>query len=200
MPPVPVEATLIDGVTLAEAQTADALWVPAMDRLCQEAARKGIPAEEWPEHRDWRWARLRSGATNTSRFLGIECQSEMQGMIWLHQDEVTRHPFKQGSPIIYVERLAVAPWNYEKFLMKLGQKARFRRCGSVFIRAAIQASFEIGCEGRLGLHSLPDAEEFYRTVCKMDDMGIDPDPIHEGLRYFEMTSAQARAFVGRQQQ
>ena len=195
-PPVLVEAVLIDGVTLTEAQTADASWVSAMDLLCQEAALKGIPEDEWPVHTHWRWSELVSRATSTSRFLGIECQGEMQGMIWLHRDEVTRRPFKQGSPLIYVERVAIAPWNYEQFLTKLGQKARFRRCGSVFIRAAIQASIESGCEGRLGLHSLPDAEEFYRNVCKMEDMGIDP--VHEGLHYFEMTSVQARAFAGKQ--
>lgn len=199
-PPAPVEAILIDGVTLAEAQEADRLWMPAMDQLTQEAAQKGIPSEEWPEHRDWRWGKLRHLATATSRYLGIECRGEMQGMIWLHMDETCRLPGRQGSPLAYVERVAVAPWNYEKFLMQLGRQPRFRRCGSVFIRAAIQASVESGNEGRLGLHSLPDAEGFYRDTCQMTDMGIDPDPVHEGLRYFEMTTAQARAFIERRKQ
>jgi hypothetical protein len=197
MPPAPVEAILIDGVTLAEAQEADLLWMPAMDQLTQEAALKGIPPEEWPEHRDWRWTRLRQYAAGTSRFLGIECRGEMQGMIWLHMDETGRLPGRQGSPLAYVERVAVAPWNYEKFLMLLGRQPRFRGCGSVFIRAAIQASVESGGGGCIGLHSLPDAEGFYRDTCHMTDMGIDPDPVHEGLRYFEMTAAQARAFIER---
>jgi hypothetical protein len=51
----------------------------------------------------------------------------------------------------------------------------------------------------MGLHSLLDAEGFYRGICNMTDLGIDPDPVHEGLRYFEMTATQARAFVERRE-
>jgi hypothetical protein len=46
--------------------------------------------------------------------------------------------------------------------------------------------------GRIGLHSLPAAEEFYGTVCGMTDLGRDES--YQGLRYFEMTAAQAAAF------
>ena len=50
-----------------------------------------------------------------------------------------------------------------------------------------------GSDARVGLHSLPQADGFYTNTCGMTDLGTDPE--HEGLRYFEMTPEQARAFV-----
>ena len=49
--------------------------------------------------------------------------------------------------------------------------------------------------GRIGLHSLPQANGFYANTCGMTDLGTDPD--YGGLRYFEMTPEQARAFVAK---
>jgi len=61
--------------------------------------------------------------------------------------------------------------------------------------AAVTLSLERGYNGRVSLHSLTDAENFYRNVCGMTDMGIDLK--YEGLLYFEMTSSQAKEFMGR---
>ena len=54
-------------------------------------------------------------------------------------------------------------------------------------------SEELEFQGRIGLHSLPQANGFYANACGMTDLGADAD--HQGLRYFEMTPEQARAFV-----
>ena len=63
----------------------------------------------------------------------------------------------------------------------------------VLIATAVQLSLEEGFRGRIGLHSLPQAETFYATNCGMTDLGKDTKK--EGLRYFEMTPAQAAAFL-----
>lgn len=57
--------------------------------------------------------------------------------------------------------------------------------------AAIAVSEDEGFKGRLGLHSLPQADDFYRKI-GMTDLG--QDAAYQNLRYFEMTSEQARAF------
>lgn len=49
----------------------------------------------------------------------------------------------------------------------------------------------MGFGGRIGLHSLPQAETFYRDW--MTDFGRDPQ--HQGLRYFEMSESQPQAFL-----
>ena len=50
--------------------------------------------------------------------------------------------------------------------------------------------------GRIGLHSLPQANDFYANTCGMTDLGADRD-YNGGLRYFEMTPEQAQAFIAK---
>jgi hypothetical protein len=65
--------------------------------------------------------------------------------------------------------------------------------GSVLLAAAIQLSIDEEFLGRLGLHSLPQADDWYRK-CRMTDLGPDPSE-KQNLRYFEMTPEQAQAFL-----
>ena len=69
---------------------------------------------------------------------------------------------------------------------------RLRGVGSALIAAAIALSEDEGFKGRLGLHSLPQADAFYRKI-GMTDLGLDA--ACQNLRYFEMTSSRARAFL-----
>ena len=59
---------------------------------------------------------------------------------------------------------------------------------------AVQVSLEEGFNGLIGLHSLEQAESFYRDRCKMIDMGINLG--ESDLRYFETTPEIANAFIG----
>ena len=73
---------------------------------------------------------------------------------------------------------------------------RYRGVGTILIRAAIELSKIEEFKGRIGLHSLPQANHFYANTCGMTDLGIETtDKNHEGLRYFEMTPEQAQAFI-----
>jgi hypothetical protein len=60
--------------------------------------------------------------------------------------------------------------------------------------AAIQLSIDEGNLGRIGLHSLPQADAFY-SRCGMTDMGPDTNYPKFPLRYFEMTETQASSFM-----
>jgi len=62
--------------------------------------------------------------------------------------------------------------------------------------AARADSEDEGFKGRLGLHSLPQADNFYRKI-GMTDLGQDAS--YQNLRYFEMTSEQARAFFEKEE-
>ena len=57
------------------------------------------------------------------------------------------------------------------------------------IDLAVQISAASGFQGIIGLHSLPQAEPFYRDAIKMDDLGVDDN--YGYLRYFELSAARA---------
>jgi hypothetical protein len=67
--------------------------------------------------------------------------------------------------------------------------------GSILLGTAINLSHDEGFGGRLGLHSLPQADSFYRDKLGMTELG--PDISKQNLRYFEMTPGQANDFAAR---
>ena len=96
---------------------------------------------------------------------------------------------ERGKQIVYAVYLASAPWN----LKHLCPDPVYSLVGSVLVATAIQVSRDEDCEGRFGLHSLQQAEEFY-TTCGMTDLGIDEEHT-DRLRYFEMTKKAAAEFL-----
>ena len=58
--------------------------------------------------------------------------------------------------------------------------------------AAVELSLQEEFRGRIALHSLPQADEFYRVKCGMSPLCKDTK--YENLTYFEMTPEQAQAF------
>lgn len=70
---------------------------------------------------------------------------------------------------------------------------RYGLIGSIFVATAVQLSLSEGFKGRIGLHSLPQAEKFYGERCRMTDLGRDAKK--ENLRYYEMTAEQASDFL-----
>jgi hypothetical protein len=121
------------------------------------------------------------------------CGEMTQGMMIL--DTTTKRcriPAQLGLNLVYIEYVETAPWNRKE----LGfTPQRYRGVGSILIRAAIEHSQQTEFKGRIGLHSLPQADRFYAEKVRMTDMGID-DKYHN-LRYFEMSPEQAEAFIQR---
>ena len=193
-----VTAALVEGVTEAEVAAAEAAWRPFLrDALARrrEAGGGGESAVP-PEHAHWDWARKarRAAGLLAYQLLGVECEGRMQGlMLAATAGRACRLPSQAGKPLVYVDYLAAAPWNLRD-LAAPGQPPRFGAVGRVLVAAAITLSIENEFAGRVGLHALPQAEDFYSRVCGMSDAGIDARV--EGLRYFEMTPEQAAAFLG----
>jgi len=98
-----------------------------------------------------------------------------------------REPSQHGKPLAVIELIATAPWNRTALV----PVPRFKGIGRLLLAAAISLSVHEEFEGRVGLHALPQAENWYRKVCGMTDLGVDETK----MRYFEMTEAQARAFL-----
>jgi len=85
--------------------------------------------------------------------MGIECGGDWQGLLL---GECTRHRFRTTSPpkeLVYVEFIESAPWNWKIEL--IGQEPLYRGAGPQLLEMATRWSEQLGFDGRLGLHSLP---------------------------------------------
>ncbi len=187
-----VEAALVDGLIRSEVEFAEGQWSPFLQERLKKMKERGVPKEQWPEHSHWDW-RGKFEATErllAYRMFGIECLSQMQGMMLVTSaGRVCRIPSQCGKPLIYVYFLATAPWN----LPSIVAHPRFSLVGSVLIAAAIHLSMEEEYWGRIGLHSLPRSARWYANECGMTDLGTDPTA--QNLPYFEMTPEQAKKFL-----
>ncbi len=101
----------------------------------------------------------------------------------------SRHPDHERADLIYIERLASAPWNRPGF----SDTPLYKGVGQLLLAAGVNLSLDEELGGRIGLHSLPGAETFYRDVIGMTDLGADTK--HHGLQYFELSDAQAAKFL-----
>jgi hypothetical protein len=96
-----------------------------------------------------------------------------------------------GNPLVYVDYLETAPWNWR--INKI-QQGKFKAVGPVLLLASIEQSYAKGWMGRIGLHALPQAVRFYTG------QGLEfvrNDATKQNLPYFELTAAQAKRQTGR---
>ena len=186
-----VAATLIDGVSRDEVERAESSWRPILLESL-ETRESGMVKSYRPEHGHWDWRKKHAAIEGliAYRMFGIECEGDMQGLMLV---STAGHPCRiteqRGKEQVYIDFVATAPWNSPGLV----DVPRYGLVGRVLIATAVQLSLEEGFRGRIGLHSLPQAETFYATNCGMTDLGKDTKK--EGLRYFEMTPAQAAAFL-----
>lgn len=190
-----VAAEVWDGITETQLADWEGEWVPELFKAVQRLHRAGVDRQRWPQSRHWDWrnkARVMHGMLATPGF-SVMCGGITQGMMFVDRSmHRCQLPEQRGQHLVYVEFLENAPWNRKELLF---DPPRYRGVGSLLMRAAIELSIEEGFKGRLGLHSLPQANEWYANSCGMTDLGIDPNK--EGLRYFEMTAALAEAFISK---
>lgn len=185
-----VEAELRDAIEQAHLEDWQVKWLPALLDVLQELHRKGVPMSQWPQSAHWNWAQKIAQVEGLLAFRGfsIVAQGLTQGLARVDLTKMAREPSQVGKPLVYIEYLEAAPWNRPE----LGTTPRLRGVGTALVAAAIALSEEEGFGGRVGLHSLPQADEFYRR-CRFIDLG--PDQAYQNLRYFELTPQQARVFL-----
>ncbi|MGE5562439.1 MAG: GNAT family N-acetyltransferase [Bacillota bacterium] len=176
------EANLIDWQTQ---------WQPALISVLRTLAGKGVPMSNWPQSWHWDWRRKTAAVQGLLAYQGfsIVAQGMTQGLAQVDLTRSARESSQAGKPLVYVDYLETAPWNRPD----LGTAPRLRGVGTALLSAAVALSEDQGFKGRVALHSLPQADDFYRDRCGMIDLG--PDTACQGLRYFEMTAEQAETFL-----
>jgi len=186
-----VDAWLIEGIDVNEIIKTDREWRQIKKQHLDLCKQNGLPC---PEHTHWNWENKMDNSALfdmiQTRF-AIVYQDEIQGLMLVEQmTQYAKIPPDKGKPLVYIKFLEVAPWNIALYT----NSPKFFGIGRLFLRTAVDFSMKEGCEGRVGLHALPQAEAFYR---KNGMTELDRDPAHENLRYFELTSKQAQEYKER---
>ena len=183
-----VDGFLIEGISLDQIAKANAQWTQMKQTHREFCRKRSLP---FPEHSHWNWdnkaAKSELLEVSQTRF-AIVFEEEIQGLL------LVEHVFRyakllpdKGQPILYIEYLEVAPQNLEVY----SDPRQFLGIGGQLLSAAIGYSIEVGHQGRVGLHALPQAEHFYR---KNGMIEFDKDPSHQYLRYYEFTAKQAKEY------
>lgn len=187
-----VDAELWDAITDKNLADWEAEWTPELFKLLQALNRQGIERRFWPQSRHWDWRRkmkaIESRLANQS--FSIVCQEMTQAMMTTDLTKRAQIVGQANQHLVYIDFLEVAPWNRREISQR---SARFSGAGSILVRAAVELSKTEGFKGRVGLHSLPQANDFYANKVGMTDLG--QDATYHNLRYFEMTPEQAEAFI-----
>jgi hypothetical protein len=171
-------ADLYDSILPKHLDDHEQLWKPL---ITSQATQHG--------HWDWRKKMAHYSAQLSYQSFAIECLGKTQGLMIVNTMKRGRIQSQANKHLVYVEYLEAAPWNR-------GSTPTHKGIGIVLMAAAIQLSIDEGNQGRIGLHSLPQADSFYRDRCGMTDLG--PDASYHPkvpLRYFEMTEAQAMSYM-----
>lgn len=169
-------------------------WKPMLENRradfpSQHAAAAGN-AQDW--HWDWVGKAMDARRAMGQETFAVECDGHTQGLMLVDLTRFARLDPHKGRELVYIELLAAAPWNRHLTVAN----PKYKGAGRILIATAISLSVEEGFEGRIGLHSLAQSESWYRDEARFTDVEYD----HlKKMRYFEMTAAQAAAFVETQE-
>ena len=185
VPPVVVPATIIRHFPPERLDAVESVW--ETNRVVLSAAMEASGGHLESAHWDWRAKRERVESGELV-LVAVEAEEEVQGLIAL--DRLPRQSIlTPGQSVAYVDYIESAPWN----LRAPSHPPRFLGAGTALITEAVRLSLEWGLNGRVGLHSLPQAEPFYENRCGMRRVGCDPN--YYDLTYFEYPDSGAGAWL-----
>lgn len=167
-------------------------WGPARNQVFQDLLSIQVPRSEWPESLHWNWeTKAPQLRLLDSKGIGVQCEGKWQGAALTSTEPHVARLEEGRKPLVYVDYIEIAPRNWK--VRALGQQGRFRGVGSLILKEIVAQSFEQGFQGRVGLHSLPQSELFYRQVCGMT--ALSRERHHQDLLYLELSRDGARAFL-----
>lgn len=186
--PVPANFVEVDALAMVRAEQ---VWSPFRLTTIERLLIAG-QIGAMPQHVQWNWAVKALQMSVARRGFAVERSNRVEGMMLLAPAGIqARLPAATGSPLVYVDYIEAAPWNNRAFVAS----PEFRGVGLRLMQAAVQCSSDAGWDGRVGLHSLPQAAQFYTRTCGMVSLG--PDPTSAGLTYFELDRNSVSALTAR---
>jgi len=165
-----VDAILTE-VTQKHLNDAATLWEPLLQS-------SGAEDEYW----DWVAKSRRATLLPGDELYAIECKGVTQGLMTI---DVLKKRCQIESQLrqrlVYIRALATAPWNRPA----ITNPPTYKGVGGNLIDFAFARSYELGYQGRIGLHALPSALGFYRKLrVGLLDCGLDPEE-PDNLIYLE---------------
>jgi len=193
-----VEAQLLEGMKPPDLLVVEGEWAAERSQVMQALLQKGVPRQNWPQSLHWDWRKKAPQLKLlASTGYGLVSEKQWQGvMLTLTEPYAAQLNQDKGKPLVYIDYLEVAPWNWA--IPEIGRDRRFRGIGSILFWKAVHQSREEGFHGRVGLHALPQAESFYEQVCRMTPLGQDPSK--QNLRYFELSRIEAERHLKEERQ
>jgi hypothetical protein len=192
----PVEVELHDDLKAEALLDVEVQWTPIRQDLRAKLTTLGVARSNWPESLHWDWGRkglgLALGAPDDYRVMAIRRQAIWEGAIVTRcKNHIASAGPDVGSPLVYVDYLETAPWNWKVDKIQL---RKFKAVGPVLLRTAIEQSYAKGWAGRIGLHALPQAVQFYTG---QGLQFVRNDPTKQNLPYYELSAAEAEQRTGR---
>lgn len=187
-----VSAELWDAITEKNLADWEANWTPQILKVLHALNQKGVERRLWPQSRHWNWSDKVKAveAKLSNQSFSIVCDNNTQAMMIVDLTHRAQLDVQKNEHMVYIDYLEVAPWNRGDLT---DCSPKYSGGGSLLILAAIELSKQEGFNGRVGLHSLPQSNDFYANKIGMTDLGKDEN--YQNLRYFEMTSEQADEFI-----
>ena len=187
------QAELWDDITDEHIKLWANSWVPEFIAATKRLKKRKSTDQNIPQGLNWHWG---DTIRNTRQYLtyrrfSILAEEKLQGLMLVNLSANARIPSQFGKDLVYMDLVSTAPWN-RKDEVNPTPPPRFSGIGLTMIRVAIELSRAEGLSGRIGLHSVKEAERFYRDSCKMTDLGLD---LTKKMTYFEMTEIQADVFT-----
>jgi len=132
--------------------------------------------------RNWDWQLKNRIYNDKAESWAIECEGITQAFA-LFDISGRRSQFIPSRQILYIYSIAVAPWNRPR----PSHPRRYKAVGSTFLAFARKRSAELGYMEGVGLHSLPEAEPFYRenNMAEVEGSNDEFEPDINRLTYFE---------------
>ena len=199
----PCELELIENPEDEHIEYVEKKWSPILKEYHNRAvlSYRTLPEESWSHEAweeiqtqygapdaHWNWAEKRASILEASqRMYALVARDSVEALMCLDLSAYSMIRKKPVTNIVYVDYLAVAPWNRAA----IQQRPRFKGLGKIMLGVAVSISLEEEMDGRCGLHSLPQSEGFYTRV-GMKDTGL-LDKHH--LKYFEFEPEAARIFL-----
>lgn len=179
-----VAATLNDALHKETIIAAEHLWARDKLEIAKSRSLQGNTGKRVPEHHCWNWEHKANKYSSllAFQFMGVEVDGIPQGLMLIQTEgKSCQIESQKGKPLVYIAFVATAPLNDKLYT----ETPRYGMIGNTLMAAAMQTSIDLGFKGRIGLHSLLQAESFYRDVIKLIDIGFISD--ERNLRYFEAT-------------
>ena len=187
-----VDAELHNDLSVDDLLLAERSWTVERAAIMAQLRRHAVPTSEWPESLHWNWsAKAAELLLISATQHGVFCEGRWQALMMTKTVPSTaRLPPDTGKPIVYVDFVETAPWNWR--VSAISQDRAFLALGATMIRAAVFQSRKEGFRGRVGLHSLRQSELFYTSI-GMNRVGVDSNK--QRLAYFEFTRENAERFL-----